>query len=77
MKIQLIDNWRDMWRMRSVQVAALLGVLGALQAGLPMFQQFVSPILFASLTTLMSAVLIVARAVYQPELHPEEQGAAP
>jgi hypothetical protein len=68
----LVANWKNAWKMYSVRVALILAVLGVLQTSLPMFQDFLPPVVFASLTTLLAVAVVVGRVVYQPSLHQDD-----
>jgi hypothetical protein len=70
--MKLVANWKSAWKMYSVRLAAILAVLGVLQTSLPMFQDFLPPLTFAVLTTLLSAAVVIGRVVYQPQLHQDD-----
>lgn len=66
--MNLIPQWTQLWKMYSVQLAGLLGVLNLAAYFLPSIQALVSPELFAALNTFLAAAIAVARAIQQPEL---------
>lgn len=70
--MKLIPNWRDAWRMTSVQISAVIAVLGVLESSWPLFQSVVSPVVFGVVTTVLAIAVKVARVVYQPSLHRDD-----
>lgn len=60
----LIDQWKKAWRLSSVQIALIIAVIGALQAGLPDIGLPEST--YAVLNTVLAIALAVARIVAQP-----------
>lgn len=62
--MQLIDNVKQLFKMTSVQVAAATGALAIADQVLPQLQGVLPPIAYA----VLSAVIIIARAIKQPAL---------
>lgn len=62
--MQLIDQIGQLHKMTSVQVAAATGALAIADQVMPVLQGVIPPAAYAVLSVLM----IVARAVYQPKL---------
>jgi len=68
-KPQLISNWRDSWRMSSVQAAALLALLNVINAEiLPLLHFTIPPSWMNWLNALLGIAIIVLRLVLQPPL---------
>lgn len=63
--MKLIENWRNAWRMLSVQAAALLGIVAAAYEYLPALQAYLPEgwVKYAAL------LVILARVVKQESLH--------
>jgi hypothetical protein len=63
--MKLIENWRNAWRMLSVQAAALLGIVAAAYDYLPTLQTYLPEgwVKYAAL------LVILARVVKQESLH--------
>jgi hypothetical protein len=81
--MQLIDDLKTKypryWSVWCHVAAALLGVLGlADQLGvvLPLFQDKLSPVMFFGLSILCTLAGLVARAIKQSSLNPEESNAS-
>lgn len=73
--MQLIDHWKHAWKLSSVQLAMLIAVIGAVQAGLP--DMGLPESTYAMLNTALAVVLAVARIVAQPSVsQPAPQGDA-
>ncbi|MCY1413196.1 hypothetical protein D9M71_286230 [compost metagenome] len=62
--MQLISNVKDLLKMTSVQVAAATGVVAIAEQVLPQLQAVLPPVAYA----VLSAVIIIARAIKQPGL---------
>jgi len=66
--MNLIPQWTQLWKMYSVQLAALLTLLNTAAYFWPGFQVFVGPELFAAVNSLLAAGIAVVRAIQQPAL---------
>lgn len=65
--MNLIPNWRRAWRLTSVQAAALLAVLSALQADvLPMLHGVVPVSIWPWVTAGFGAAIVLLRVLAQP-----------
>jgi hypothetical protein len=68
-----IANWRQGWRMTSVQAALLLAFFSAVQAEvLPIFQPLVPPQYWPAVTGVVALLIVVLRLWSQPSLHEEQ-----
>jgi hypothetical protein len=63
--MQLIDNVSQLFKMSSVQIAGATGLLALAEQFLPQLAGVLPPVAYAVLT----ALVIVARAVKQPSLN--------
>jgi hypothetical protein len=63
--MNLIPLWQQLWKMYSVQLAALLAALNTAAYFWPALQALVSPGLFASVNALLAAAIAVVRAIPQ------------
>lgn len=64
--MKLIENWRRCHTFYSVQLAALISLMGFLQVSiLPMWQVQLSPTAYAALNSLLALLLFVARLIKQ------------
>lgn len=67
-----IANWRQGWRMTSVQAALLLAFFSAVQAEvLPIFQPLVPAQYWPAVTGVVALLIVVFRLWSQPSLHEE------
>lgn len=76
MSMQLVKEWKHAHQIASVQVGAVIVVLGAADQWLPMVQAFIAPWMFGAL----GAVGVLARLVLQKKLTAEvkaEEAAPP
>lgn len=64
----LIKEWREAWKLTSVQTAIVLGVANALFALLPALSDAVSLPAYAAISALGNVAIIVLRLVAQPKL---------
>lgn len=64
--MQLIDNASKLLKMTSVQLAGLAGGLAIAEQVLPQLQGVIPPAAYA----VLSALVIIARAIKQPSLKP-------
>ncbi len=64
-RIKLIPDWHRAWRFFSMQLAAILASLSALQAGLPDVQPWFPPQTFARITLGLSALIMLLRMIKQ------------
>lgn len=71
--MKLIAEWRRCHTFYSVQLAALIAVLGFLQVTLlPMWGEQLSPTAYAVLNSLLAVLLFVARLIKQgPDREPQ------
>lgn len=68
-----IANWRQGWRMTSVQAALLLAFFSAVQAEvLPIFQPLVPAQYWPAVTGVVALLIVVFRLWSQPSLHEEQ-----
>lgn len=71
--MSLIPEWRQGWRMTSVQAALLLAFVSAVQAEvLPIFQPLVPPQYWPAVTGVVALLIVVFRLWSQPSLHQEQ-----
>lgn len=64
--MQLIDNAKSLAKMTSVQLAGLTGLLAVAEQVVPQLQGLIPPAAY----TVLSVLVIVARAIKQPRLAP-------
>lgn len=62
--MQLIDNWKDAWKLSSVQAGAAITVLGVAEQVLPALQAAMPTSIYA----ILGALVMVARVVLQPNV---------
>lgn len=65
----MIENWKQLYRMHSVQLAAIVACVAGLEAYLPSFEAAVPPWAYA----IASIAVIVARVISQPKLRAPDQ----
>lgn len=66
MKLKVIDEWRAvLLKAWSMKAAFALALLGAAQAGLPYFGDFMPPVLMGTTTAVVSLLLIALRLMDQ------------
>jgi hypothetical protein len=73
--MNLIPEWRQAWRMTSVQIAMATAVLNAAAAAWSVFQGAVSPLAFGIVNMALSVAVAVSRVVQQTKLQPPPPGA--
>lgn len=74
MKSWLIPDVRLAWRFSSVQAAALLAILTAVQADVvPLIQPLMDDATYLKVSAVLSLLVIVFRVIAQPSLEPERQ----
>lgn len=64
-RVRLIPDWRQAWRFLSVQAAAILAILSALQSWLPQAQAFIPAHTFSIVTLVLSGLVIMLRVIKQ------------
>lgn len=69
--MKLVTNWRQAWRMYSMQLSALIVVLATLETFLPQLQPLLPPKLYAGL----GVAVMVARILQQAKLAVEAANA--
>lgn len=70
----LIENWKRCWRMYSVQLAAVIIVLGVLQSAvLPHFKLSLSPELYSLINTAIAALLVYVRQIPQKSVSGDDK----
>ena len=62
--MQLIDNWKDAWKLSSVQAGGAIAVLGVAEQLMPQLQAVLPPVAYG----VLGLVVMVARVVLQPKL---------
>jgi hypothetical protein len=62
--MQLIDNWKDAWKLSSVQAGAVITALGVAEQVLPALQAALPTGIYA----ILGALVMIARVVLQPKL---------
>lgn len=68
--MKLIDNWRQAWRLNSIQAAALLALLSMLQAEvLPHLQAAVPDRWWPYVSAGVALAIVLLRLRAQPDLH--------
>lgn len=71
--MKLISNWRQAWRLNSVQAATLLAFLSMLQANvLPQVQALIPADLWPYVSGAIALAIIVLRLRDQPGVHDGE-----
>lgn len=83
----LIENWREAWKMLSVQVQAIWGAVCAVFVAMPLEQQgrllaafglspegVAAATFVAQVSAALAATTIAARVVAQPSLRPKAAG---
>lgn len=70
--MKLINDWSLSWKFLSVQAAALLVVLSAIQADvLPVMEPLFSSEMWSRVTGVLAVLILIARVIAQPSLEPE------
>lgn len=69
--MKLVTNWRQAWRMHSMQLAALIVVLASIESFLPQLQPLLPPKVYAGL----GVAVMVARLIQQAKLAVEAANA--
>lgn len=69
--MKLVKNWRQAWRMYSVQLSALIVVLATMETFLPQLQPLLPPKVYAGL----GVAVMVARILQQAKLAVEAANA--
>ncbi len=67
----LIANWKQAWKMRSVQMAVLLIVANALVAFIPSLEGQIAPWVYALLNSIGGALVAVLRVLQQTNIKGE------
>lgn len=62
----LISNWQSAWKFISVQIAAVVTVLGIMQSTMPVMQTIMSPTAYAVTYAILGALIAVGRVLSQP-----------
>lgn len=62
--MELIENWKQAWRMTSVQMGGAIAVLAVVEQVMPALQAVLPPIAYA----VLGAGVMIARVVLQPKL---------
>lgn len=62
--MQLIDNWKDAWKLSSVQAGAAITALGVAEQVLPALQAALP----AGIYAILGALVMIARVVLQPNV---------
>ncbi|NBA95519.1 hypothetical protein [Pseudomonas sp. R5(2019)] len=62
--MQLIDNWKEAWKMSSVQVGGAVVALGVAEQLMPQLQAVLPPAAYA----VLGVVVMIARVILQPKL---------
>lgn len=69
MRLQLISNWKDSWKMSCVQAAAVLTILNAVNGEiLPLFHFAIPSNWMNWLNALLGVTIIALRLILQPPL---------
>jgi hypothetical protein len=63
--MNLIPQWTQLWKMYSVQIAAILVALNAAATYWPSLQGVVSPGVFATVNSLLGMAVILGRIIKQ------------
>lgn len=64
--MNLIPQWTQLWKLYSVQIAAILVALNAAATYWPALQGVVSPELFSTVNAFLGAAVILGRIIQQP-----------
>ena len=62
--MRLIDNWKDAWKLSSVQAGAAITALGVAEQVLPALQAALPTGIYA----ILGALVMIARVVLQPNV---------
>jgi len=63
--MNLIPQWQQLWKMYSVQIAAILVALNAAATYWPALQGVVSPGVFSTVNAFLGAAVILGRIIKQ------------
>lgn len=75
--MKIISNWRQAWKLNSVQAATLLAFLSMLQTNvLPQVQALIPADLWPYVTGAIALAIIVLRLRDQPDVHENEPAEA-
>lgn len=66
--MNLIPQWQQLWKMYSVQLAAVLVALNTAAYVWPSFQALFSPEIFSAVNGLLAAAIAVVRAIPQANI---------
>lgn len=74
---RLVPNWRQVHRSTTVVLSILLVALSAAHDQLALFQAFISPEHFATVSLVIGVAIAVFRYIEQPALHGDTQSKEP
>lgn len=67
--MSLIKQWREAWKLTSVQTAVILGLANAAFFLLPELPDFVTLPIYAAISAIGNVAIIILRLVAQPKIH--------
>lgn len=68
MKINLVPNYKKLWRSHTVKLSFVLAVLSVLQLNIPLVAAFITPQVFAWVTFALGTAIGILRYIPQEEL---------
>ena len=74
--MNLIPQWQQLWKMYSVQLAAVLVALNTAAYFMPSLQALFSPEIFSAVNGLLAAAIAVVRAIPQNLAAPADKPTA-
>jgi len=72
MKINLVPNYRKLWKSHTVKLSFLLAVLSIVQLNVPMLAAVVTPQVFAWVTFTLGTLIGILRYIPQESLKTDE-----
>lgn len=76
LRFRLVPNWRRLHRSYTVVLSILLALLSAAQDQWPLFQSFITPQRFATVSLVLALVIGVFRYLEQPSLRLDQHDGA-
>lgn len=72
MKINLVPNYKKLWKSHTVKLSFLLAVLSVLQLNIPLLAAFITPQVFAWITFALGTAIGILRYIPQEVLKTED-----
>lgn len=63
--MKLIENWKDSYKLNSVQLAFLLALVNILVCFLPLLQQYITPFMYSLSNAVLASLIILLRVKSQ------------